>query len=220
MCKICTSSLVFGAILLALLALPSFAPAGGCGGCSGSISHAHSEAMPGHGVGICPVSGKPGSAQHSLSVGSKTYYFCSSAHMKEFRARPLHYLKIMHRNKRSMKAAVCPVTGKSGKTSKCSSLVKGKCCGTCENAKMSKSCATCPHSGKKAKCCGTCDNAKMSKTCPAMKGKGCGTAMSKSCSTCPHSGKKAKCCGTCQKTSKKGCSTSSCSDFKKRYFYH
>ena len=204
MCKVCTFSLVLGAIVLALLAIPSFAPAGGCGGDGGGISHAHSEAMPRHGVGICPVSGKPGSAQYSLNVGAKTYYFCSSAHMKEFRARPLHYLKILHRNKRSMKTAVCPVTGKRGQTSKCSSLVKGKCCGTCENAKMSKSCATCPYASKKAKSCSTSQ----------------GTAMSKSCSTCPSSGKKAKCCGTCQKTSKKGCSTNSCSDFNKRYFYH
>ena len=195
MCKLCTISMAIGALVLVLLALPSFAPAGSCGGDSGGIGHAHGEANAHQSMGICPVSGKPGSSQFSLKVGSKTHYFCSAAHLAEFRSRPLHYLKRMHRNKKMMKTAVCPVTGKTGRTGKCSSLVKGKCCGTC-------------------------DNAKMSKACPAMKAKGCGTAMSKSWGTCPHSGKKAKCCGVCQTASKKGCSSSSCSDFKQRYFHH
>ncbi len=148
MCKACLFSMLIAVLALVLYALPSYAPAAGCGG-----KHHHEQ------MGVCPVSGKPGSAAHTMDVGSKTLYFCDAMCKKEFRKRPLHYLKRM-RMKKVGKS--CPVVGKCTKT---------KCCGVCK--------------GQKA----------------ALKKSSCGG--------CPYKVQKAK----------KACATSSCSDFKKRYFY-
>ena len=172
MCKMSLNPIVFS-IALIYFSLPSFAPAD-CGSCG--VGHAHPESQPHEAIGSCPVCGEAASAAHSLKVGSKTYYFASGDCKKEFRSRPLHYLKKMRMGR--TKASVCPVAGKSGK---CKAMSKAKCCGTCQKGKE-----------------------RMQK---------------KSCGSCPFTGKK-KCCGTCKKGStKKGCTTSSCSSFKKRYFY-